>query len=518
MPDRLSRRLVTRGSASLARVTGEVELCSSLRQRLCARRCCARDQPGATRSELLLPVPAVSFTDLGLPASLVRVLADRDITVPTPIQAATLADTIAGRDVLGRGRTGSGKTYAFLLPLVARLSASKSRANSRVPRALILAPTRELVGQIESALKPLAKVAGLSSVSIFGGVSQQPQVRALRSGVDVILATPGRLEDLIQQRHCSLSDIEITVLDEADHMSDLGFLPPVKRLLAQTPPRGQRMLFSATLDARVGVLVKQFLRNPVTHEADSNEPAASATAHHVLQVEQEQRFPVLADLTSAPGQRLVFTRTKHRAKALTRQLNAEGVQAVELHGDLSQNVRARNLQAFHAGRVKTLVATDIAARGIHVDDIAMVVHADPPVEHKAYVHRSGRTGRAGKAGTVITLSTGSQLRDVRTLTRAAGITPVTTRIDTLADPILRELAPGERVRNPPVGGSVSSASGTAGSRPDRRRPPSKSDRSARSSERHNAPRTSKGRSTRTSKGRSTRTHSAAQFSARARTS
>ena len=221
------------------------------------------------------------------------------------------------------GAVPAPAAYAFLLPLVARLSASKSRANSRVPRALILAPTRELVGQIESALKPLAKVAGLSSVSIFGGVSQQPQVRALRSGVDILLATPGRLEDLIQQRHCSLSDIEITVLDEADHMSDLGFLPPVKRLLAQTPARGQRMLFSATLDARVGVLVKQFLRNPVTHEANSNEPAASATAHHVLQVEQEQRFQVLADLTSAPGQRLVFTRTKHRAKALTRQLNAK---------------------------------------------------------------------------------------------------------------------------------------------------------------------------------------------------
>ena len=235
-------------------------------------------------------------------------------------------------------------------------------------------------------------------------------------------------------------------------MSDLGFLPPVKRLLAQTPTRSQRMLFSATLDARVGVLVKQFLSKPVTHEADSNEPVASATAHHVLQVSRRASG---SDLTSAPGQRLVFTRTKHRAKALTRQLNAEGVQAVELHGDLSQNVRTRNLQAFHAGRVKTLVATDIAARGIHVDDIAMVVHADPPVEHKAYVHRSGRTGRAGKAGTVITLSTGSQLRDVRTLTRAAGITPITTRIDTLADPILQELAPGERVRiPPPVGGSV----------------------------------------------------------------
>ena len=470
-------------------------------------------RPGPARSHLIRivqPVPAVSFTDLGLPASLVRVLADRDITVPTPIQTATLADTIAGRDVLGRGRTGSGKTYAFLLPLVARLAASKSRSNSRVPRALILAPTRELVGQIESALKPLAKVAGLSSVSIFGGVSQQPQVRALRSGVDILVATPGRLEDLIEQRHCSLSNIEVTVLDEADHMSDLGFLPPVKRLLAQTPARGQRMLFSATLDARVGVLVKQFLSNPVTHQADSNEAATSATTHHVLQVEHEQRLRVLADLTAAPGQRLVFTRTKHRAKALTRQLNAEGVPAVELHGDLSQNVRARNLQAFHAGRVETLVATDIAARGLHVDDIAMVVHADPPVEHKAYVHRSGRTGRAGKAGTVITLSTGGQLRDVRALTRAAGITPITTRVDTLADPILRELAPGERVHTRPAGVSVINASGVAGGRPDRRRPQPKSERSARSSKRRNAPGTNKGRST--------RSHSAAQFSARARTS
>ena len=459
-------------------------------------------------------MPAVSFTDLGLPASLARVLAERDITVPTPIQAATLADTIAGRDVLGRGRTGSGKTYAFLLPLVVRLSASKSRQHSRVPRALILAPTRELVGQIEAALKPLAKVTGLSSVSIFGGVSQQPQVRALRSGVDILVATPGRLEDLIQQRHCSLANIEIAVLDEADHMSDLGFLPPVKRLLAQTPPHGQRMLFSATLDSRVGVLVKQFLRNPITHEADSAESAASVTTHHVLQVEQEQRFPVLADLTSAPGQRLVFTRTKHRAKALTRQLNAEGVPAVELHGDLSQNVRARNLQAFHAGRVGTLVATDIAARGIHVDDIAMVVHADPPVEHKAYVHRSGRTGRAGKAGTVITLSTGAQLRDVRALTRAAGITPITTRVATLTDPILTELAPGERVRAAPVRASVLSAPSAVAGRSDRRRPQRpqpKSERPTGSSDRPTAPR--KGRSRRPARG-----HSAAQFSARARTS
>ncbi len=414
-------------------------------------------------------MPAVSFLDLGLPASLARVLARRNITVPTPIQAATLADTIAGRDVLGRGRTGSGKTYAFLLPLVARLSAAKARSRPRVPRALVLAPTRELVGQIEAALQPLARVAGLSSVSIFGGVSQQSQVRALRSGVDIVLACPGRLEDLIEQGHCSLAGVEIAVLDEADQMADLGFLPPVKRLLAQTPSTGQRMLFSATLDADVGVLVNRFLRNPVTHKTDSVEPSAGSTAHYVLHTEQEQRFPVLAELTSAPGHALVFTRTKHRAKALTSQLKAQGIPAVELHGDLNQNARARNLAAFHAGRVGTLVATDIAARGIHVDDVALVVHADPPVEQKAYVHRSGRTGRAGKAGTVIILTTGAQLHDVRALTRAAGIGPITTRVENVADPILRELAPGERVLVPPARTATPAKSSIAGPRSNRRR-------------------------------------------------
>jgi superfamily II DNA/RNA helicase len=410
-------------------------------------------------------VPAVSFSDFGVPDSLTRVLARHNITAPTPIQAATLADTIAGRDVLGRGRTGSGKTYAFLLPLVARLAASKSRSHPGKPRALVLAPTRELVGQIDAVLRPLAQVAGLSSVSIFGGVSQQPQVRALGSGVDIVLACPGRLEDLIEQRRCSLSSVEITVLDEADHMADLGFLPPVKRLLAQTPRQGQRMLFSATLDGDVGALVSRFLRNPVRHETDSAEPSATSTAHHVLYIDQHQRFPVLAELASAPGHTLVFTRTKHRAKALTSQLKAQGISAVELHGDLNQNARARNLAAFHAGRVRTLVATDIAARGLHVDDVALVIHADPPVEQKAYLHRSGRTGRAGKAGTVIILTTGAQLGEVRALTRAAGIKPLTTHIESVADPILRKLAPGERVTR------VSTTGRAAVRRAGRRRSP-----------------------------------------------
>ena len=396
-----------------------------------------------TRSAATLS-PSVSFIDLGVPASLVRVLADQNITTPTPIQAATLADSIDGRDVLGRGRTGSGKTYAFLLPLVTRLSVSPAPRRARSPRALILAPTRELVGQIDAALAPLARVAGMTSVTIFGGVSQQPQVRALRSGVDVVIACPGRLEDLIQQGECRLSEVEITVLDEADHMADLGFLPAVQRLLAQTPPGGQRLLFSATLDAAVDGLVKRYLSRPATHQADSVQNPVATMDHHVLHIPSAQRSPVLADLASAPGRTVLFTRTKSRAKALARQLNAQGIPAVELHGNLNQNARARNLKLFQTGQVETLVATDIAARGMHVDDIELVVHADPPVEHKAYLHRSGRTARAGKSGTVITLMTDDQVREVRALTRAAGVRPITTRVSSAADPILTELAPGRR--------------------------------------------------------------------------
>ncbi len=388
---------------------------------------------------------ARAFTDLGVPANLANVLVERGITVPTPIQQVTLPDSLAGRDVLGRGRTGSGKTYAFLLPVVARLVASGRTARRGAPRALIMAPTRELVGQIEESLKPLAKAAGLTTMTIFGGVGQNPQVRGLQAGVDIVLACPGRLEDLIGQRHCSLGDVEVTVLDEADHMADLGFLPAVRRILDQTPRDGQRLLFSATLDAAIDTLVKRFLNKPVTHQADSAQSPVSAMEHHVLHVERGNRLPVLVDLTSAPGRTLVFTRTKHGAKALARQLNANGVPAVELHGNLSQGARTRNMDAFHAGSATTMVATDIAARGIHVDDIALVVHADPPTEHKAYLHRSGRTARAGNAGTVITLMTDEQVRDVRALTKAAGIRPTMTRLSDATHPVLAELAPGERV-------------------------------------------------------------------------
>ncbi len=390
-----------------------------------------------------LPTNA-SFTEAGVPDYLVALLAEGGITTPSPIQAATLPDSLAGRDVLGRGRTGSGKTYAFLLPLVTRLRASGRPTAAKRPRALILAPTRELVGQIQEALAPLAKAAGLTTMTVFGGVGQNPQVQGLRKGVDIVLACPGRLEDLIGQGHCDLGAIEITILDEADHMADLGFLPAVRRILDRTPSEGQRLLFSATLDGAINVLVKRFLHQPVTHEADSAQSPVSTMDHHVLHLGRDQRVPVLVDLTSAPGRTVVFTRTKHGAKALARQLNKSGVPSVELHGNLSQNARTRNMEAFHAGRATTLVATDIAARGIHVDDVSLVVHADPPSEHKAYLHRSGRTARAGAAGTVITLMTDEQVRDVRDLTRAAGIKPTITRVDNSRHPMLAQLAPGER--------------------------------------------------------------------------
>ena len=392
-----------------------------------------------------------SFTDLGVPAALSEVLATNGITAPFPIQTATLPDSLAGRDVLGRGRTGSGKTYAFVLPVLARLSTSGTPRKPKSPRALILAPTRELASQIEASIAPLAKALNMRTLTVFGGVGANPQITGLKNGVDVLVACPGRLEDLISSGHADLSQIEITVLDEADHMADLGFLPAVRRLLERTPRTGQRMLFSATLDAGVDVLVKKFLTNPITHSVDSAESPVAKMTHHVLHVSNDDRVPILVELTSAPGRTLVFTRTKHGAKKLTKQLIAAGVPAVELHGNLSQNARTRNLEAFSGGTAETLVATDIAARGIHVDDVNLVVHADPPIEHKAYLHRSGRTARAGNEGTVITLMTDEQANDVRALTKRAAIHPTTTRLKP-GHPLIAELAPGERtfVTPPPV--------------------------------------------------------------------
>jgi superfamily II DNA/RNA helicase len=384
-----------------------------------------------------------TFAELGLPTPLVAALASQGVTEPFPIQAATLPHTLAGRDVLGRGRTGSGKTYGFVLPVLTRLAAGPTRRKPGRPRALILAPTRELATQIEASILPLAKPLGLKTTTIFGGVSANPQITRLRDGVDIVVACPGRLADHMRSGHVKLDAIEITVLDEADHMADLGFLPEVRRIMDATPSRGQRLLFSATLDNGVDVLVKRFMNDPVTHSVDSAQSPVSTMEHHVLHLEETHRLPVLVDLTAAPGRTLVFTRTKSRAKALTRKLNASGVPAVELHGNLGQNARTRNLEAFSSGTARTLVATDIAARGIHVDDVRLVIHADPPVEHKAYLHRSGRTARAGASGTVVTLMTDAQVRDVRDLTRKAGIQPTTTQLGP-GHPLLAELAPGER--------------------------------------------------------------------------
>jgi superfamily II DNA/RNA helicase len=410
-----------------------------------------------------------SFVDLGVPTVLADALAATGVTEPFPIQAATLPDSLAGRDVLGRGRTGSGKTYAFVLPVLARLAASRTPRQPGRPRALILAPTRELATQIAASIEPLAQALSLRTLTIFGGVGANPQIRGLRAGVDILVACPGRLEDHVSTGHAKLDAVEITVLDEADHMADLGFLPAVRRLLEQTPQSGQRLLFSATLDAGVDVLVRRFLHKPVTHSVDSESSPVAAMTHHVLHIRGDERLAVLVDLTSAPGRSLVFTRTKRGAKTLTKQLIASGVPAVELHGNLAQNMRSRNLLAFSDGTADTLVATDIAARGIHVDDIALVIHADPPMEHKAYLHRSGRTARAGAEGTVVTLMTDGQVSDVRDLTRRAGIAATTTKLRP-GDPLLAALAPGERTfvapapeAPAPTGSRSGTRSGTPGS-------------------------------------------------------
>jgi superfamily II DNA/RNA helicase len=397
----------------------------------------------ARRPQTASSSPSVTFADLGVPAGLTQVLAAGGITEPFPIQAATLPDTLAGRDVLGRGCTGSGKTYAFAIPLLARLAASGSPRRPGRPRALILAPTRELAAQIDTAMAPLAKALALRTLTVFGGVGARPQIAGLRAGVDVLVACPGRLADHVATGHANLDSVEITVLDEADHMADLGFLPVVRRLLDQTPRVGQRLLFSATLDAGVDVLVRRFLTQPVVHSVDPVRSPVAAMTHHVLHVDAGDRFEVLADLTAAPGRTMVFTRTKRGAKTLTRRLVAAGIPAVELHGNLAQAARARNLSAFSTGTASTLVATDIAARGIHIDDVQLVVHADPPAEHKAYLHRSGRTARAGATGTVVTLMTDGQVPEVRSLTHRAGIKPTTTRLRP-GDTLLKQLAPGER--------------------------------------------------------------------------
>lgn len=372
---------------------------------------------------------APSFASLGVAEELVNVLKTDGKITAFPIQADTLPDTLLGRDVLGRGKTGSGKTLAFSLPLVTRLAPGgrARKAHPGAPLALVLAPTRELATQIDTVIAPLAAAYGLRTATVFGGVSQKPQVAALDRGVEIMVACPGRLEDLMRQGVVTLGDVDVTVLDEADHMADLGFLPVVTRILNATPQSGQRMLFSATLDNGIDKLAKRFLHDPILHSVDeANSPVAKMT-HHVFEVKDaDAKKMVVRKLASGSSRRILFMRTKHHAKRLAKQLTDAGIPAVDLQGNLSQHARERNLAQFESGEVKVLVATDVAARGIDVPAVELVIHVDPPAEHKAYLHRSGRTARAGHQGDVVTICMPEQRRDVAALLRQAKIrvTPV----------------------------------------------------------------------------------------------
>jgi superfamily II DNA/RNA helicase len=415
-------------------------------------------RPGKTRPRRsgqrpgLPAAPGVTFAGLGVPGPLVAVLAEDDITTPRPIQAAVLPDALAGLDILGRAQTGSGKTLGFSLPLVARLAGEHTMACR--PRGLVLVPTRELATQVQAVLTPLAGAMGLTVAAIFGGTPQRPQVSALRNRADIVVACPGRLADLIGQGHCHLGDVEVSVLDEADQMADLGFLPVVRQLLEATPPGGQRLLFSATLDRDVDVLARRFLTRPARHDVDAAAPPPQIT-HHLLTVTPADRAAVVTALAGGEARVLIFTRTRYGARKLARQLTMAGTPAAELHGDLAQGARLRNLAAFGSGEVRAMVATDVAARGLHVDGIGLVIHADPPAGHKAYVHRSGRTARGGAAGTVVTVQTAAQAAEVRTLMRKAGVTPRAAAaspgsavLRSIAGPPARRTAPVTRLARP----------------------------------------------------------------------
>jgi superfamily II DNA/RNA helicase len=354
-----------------------------------------------------------TFAHLGLPDPLVRALAGRGVAEPFPIQAAAIPDALAGRDVCGKAPTGSGKTLAFGLPLLARVG----RADPRRPHALILAPTRELAEQIRRELSPLATGVHRRVLAVYGGVGYGPQKGQLRKGVDVLVATPGRLEDLIDQQSVDLSRVDIVVVDEADRMADMGFLPAVRRILDGTSRSRQTLLFSATLDGDVAVLSRNYQRDPVRHEAAAVEPTTTHARHHFWLVNHDDRVQHAADLVDVAGRSIVFTRTRHGADRLARQIGKLGVGAVALHGGRSQNQRNRALESFSSGRARALIATDVAARGIHIDDVASVIHFDPPADAKDYLHRSGRTARAGAAGTVVSLITTDQERAVRRMQR-----------------------------------------------------------------------------------------------------
>lgn len=409
-----------------------------------------------------------TFARLGLSNSLVDALSKIGISEPFPIQSAVLPDALAGRDISGKAPTGSGKTLAFGLPLLETVA----KAGRNRPRGLILAPTRELAEQIKQDLAPLARAADKSVLAVYGGVSYGPQKGGLRKGVDILVATPGRLEDLIAQRAADLRLVDIAVVDEADRMADMGFMPAVRRILDGTSRHRQTLLFSATLDGDIAVLSRDYQQEPVRHEAGSVEAQAADARHHFWLVGNGDRIEKTAEVVRETGRSIVFTRTRHGADRLAKQLTRLGVYSVAMHGGRSQSQRSRALHAFSSGRAQALVATDVAARGIHVEAVPSVVHFDPPADHKAYLHRSGRTARAGASGTVVSMVTGGQKQSVRRMQRALGIE---ARIE---EPRSEALAGnGVRLQESPPGGQEDPSSRTPATGPQETRSDRRADRS-----------------------------------------
>jgi superfamily II DNA/RNA helicase len=404
------------------------------------------------------PQADATFASIGLPQKLVTALERRGMTAPFAIQTRAIPDALTGRDVLGRAQTGSGKTLAFGLPLLARLAGGQRRGGR--PRGLVLVPTRELAQQVHDALQPLAQGLDVKLCAVYGGASMGRQIDQLRRAVDIVVATPGRLQDLIEQGECSLAEVQIAVLDEADHMADLGFLPVVTALLGMTPPDGQRLLFSATLDRGVDKLVRQFLSDPAMHAVASDTSHVELMDHRVFAVAHDSKVEIAAEIAARPGRTLIFVRTKHGADRLALQLRRTGVEAGAIHGNLTQNARKKALDNFSRGQARVLVATDVAARGIHVDDVDLVVHYDPPADHKDYLHRSGRTARAGASGTVLSLLLSDQVREHQRMRERAGIEANAQSV-TPGHPAVREIAEsGEQIVVQP-GPQYAAASSTA---------------------------------------------------------
>ncbi|MFF0486452.1 DEAD/DEAH box helicase [Streptomyces sp. NPDC004435] len=418
-------------------------------------------RPSASKDDFAQPVshtpalPAVgSFDELGLPAEVRELLSARGVTTPFPIQAATLPDALAGRDVLGRARTGSGKTLAFGLPLLARTAGL--RAEARKPRALVLVPTRELAQQVTDALAPYAAALRLRMTTVVGGMSMGRQATALREGAEVVVATPGRLMDLVERKDVRLDRVGITVLDEADQMADMGFMDQVTGLLDLVREGGQRLLFSATLDRNVDLLVQRYLHDPVVHSVDPSAAAVTTMEHHVLQVHGADKFATATEIAARDGRVIMFLATKAAVDRFTAHLLGSGVRAAALHGDKSQPLRTRTLERFRTGEVPVLVATNVAARGIHVDDIDLVVNVDPPADHKDYLHRGGRTARAGGSGTVVTLVVPDQRKDVLRLMADAGLRPRVTQVRS-GEAELSRITGAKAPSGVPVAGSAPSA-------------------------------------------------------------